>query len=233
MEEINIDNIPPVPSNQDKKFINFSIEIWINDLEQGYVELLLLDFFGRNKSPILPIYVRFKVIDTRINKNWVKREANKFQVAEINNDEAIYYNSLADINIHKHPSHVVIHIDALDNDTENWERVKNITKEIISKMRELNYSIEKVRPVELQPQVPASKLNELASKSSDVKLPDQPQARSGLAKWFKYFYERNKTRNKITLKELAYLSKYSYSYIRLKHPSYKREHDKGKPNKNT
>jgi hypothetical protein len=221
--------LPKKPDDHTKSHL---IEIIIHDLDRSFIDELLVGFFNRTRSPSNPVYVRHDVIDKRTDRNWVERRITKPQIAEVNEDPDIYYDALANIIIQPYPSQTVIFIEGIGSDLKNWDKVKTITKQIISKMQELNFEISSVKPADLLPEVQVSSQINIESEPAIAKIPNPPPKRSGLEKWFKYYDDYNKSGNTITLKELAAKSDYSYGYIRGAYPSYKREQGNMPPAKN-
>jgi hypothetical protein len=223
-------NKPSKTNNPKSEFPR--IEITIKNIDLRFIQGLLIDFFFNKNSPKYPVFVKFGFSYRRIDSERVQTTYKDFQVVEAVEDPNEPSEVLAEIIMQSYPSLVVVFIEMKRNDKETQEKVIGITKEIIGRMQAMKFNIESVRPVELQPELlmPASTDDE--DKASKPKRPEHPQKRSGLNNWFKYFDDCQRKGYKITLREIAKESDYSYGYIRGMYPSYKREHDNTEPDIN-
>ena len=123
------------------------IEITIRIDEPLYVKELLIVYFHFKNSPTYPLCVRF---DGILNRSTGEANTRNFRIVEYD-EEKDYSSELAEIRINPFPSHIVVFIEMVSEDDISWEKVKEITTEIIDKMRELDFEIESVKPDELIP----------------------------------------------------------------------------------
>jgi hypothetical protein len=89
---------------------------------------------------------------------------------------------------------------------------------------------------ELLKEIPIPGLQGPETQSGKPKKPNRPKMppkRSGMERWFEYYYKCKNGGFKYTLEDLAEDSDYSYGYIRQQHQLYKIKHGLETPNKKT
>ena len=117
------------------------IELIIEKVTSIQFEGLLLDFFTRSKLPLSSIFVKAKVSPHWLSKDKVEPNFHQFEIAEKPDDILEGSRPLASINCQDYPEHVVVFIRGIGNDSNDWEEVIKLVKEIIRKAEQLKFKI--------------------------------------------------------------------------------------------
>jgi len=206
------------------------IEIRINNSDQkfdeAHVTVLLGNHFNFEASPLKPVYIKPIYGVETIKGDTVEKEITGLRIAEKNQEPTLPSIILAKIIIETYPFHLVVLIIAEKGQPNIFKKLELFARALISKLHELNFQIESVKPAELLPDGLT-----VVTKSSQPVKPSPPPQKSGLNAWFKYHDDCKDLGFKITLNELAHNSGYSYGYIRQKYPVYRNLQDNKIPNK--
>jgi hypothetical protein len=131
------------------------IEILIAGLESRFVRALFEDFFSRQSSLLPTLYVDCREttqLNNLIGKFLTGRPDTDCLIFEILKDADASDYPLAEISIRQYPSHTALFIHRKPGASlEDWGKVVDATRAILSKMRELNLKVQSVKPPALAP----------------------------------------------------------------------------------
>lgn len=164
------------------------IEIIIREIETVYIQGLLIDFFTKKASPLLPVYVTYEAKRRKIDEHTIESTFSNFQIMEATASPDEPSDFLAKIFMQKYPSHAVVFIEMVKEDDQSWGKVEELTREIISRMNKLEFKISAVNPPQLIPH------NLLVQEKSAIehKTPAQhniyvPKDEKTISKWRKAY----------------------------------------------
>jgi hypothetical protein len=190
------------------------------------IKLLLVEFFTRDKSSILPIYVNEVplLLDSTQYIFGIYEIRNLDEIEEELQIDYLFDEKLAEIRIQSYPSLVLAIIDGTKANGDNWVKVKKAVREIVKKAQELGFEFISTDPPEFMPKIIIDKQGiqtfEFPSKPEPVKLPpkpEKPKKGSNLDSWFKYYHDCKENGIKYTLSDLADDAGFSYGHVRELH----------------
>jgi hypothetical protein len=115
---------------------------------------LLIDFFGIKRSPSPSVYVKFDVSYRRLDKGSVESTFRNFQIVKKFENYEEGSRPLATVVFQDYPEYVVIFIIELEDNSEDWENVKELVREIILKAEKLKFKFTLVLPQDIMPEDP-------------------------------------------------------------------------------
>lgn len=130
-----------------------SIQLTIKLDSEVYFEMLLQDFFSRDKSPFYPICITSEWTYTnrpQKGSDLVHITRYNYRVVEAATDPDKPDKELAEIRIRPYPSLVLVFFEDSGTSSKMWENVEVIVRDIIIKAKELDYEVSAV-PAYLMP----------------------------------------------------------------------------------
>jgi hypothetical protein len=126
------------------------IELYFTNVTIITFQNMLLDYFAWKISPTYPVMIGhdLNVHQSQVNGN-VSVELNYFRVLEASEDENQPSNVLANIIIHPYPTQLVIFFEPIEETKQDYYKVENIVRQIISRARLLSLDITTVIPQNL------------------------------------------------------------------------------------
>ncbi len=126
----------------------FRLEIIVKVSHQKIFELILVDFFGRKKTPVYPIYVYCDILRKLLSKEEIVNDVlrtyevffQNFEIVEASEDQSIWRIPLATISMMQYPTELVVFIEG--NNKQDRKKVEDIVREIIARAKLLKFEIE-------------------------------------------------------------------------------------------
>lgn len=161
------------------------IEIILANVKVVYFQNLLIDFFSRSRSPDFPTHVLFEANHRPSKiKSYVELHFSNFRIGVAAEKKDEPSQELAKIVIQSYPTHLVVFIEEIEDETE-WEKVENLVRKIIVKVQQLDIEIIIVEPIALNPMKVKNEEGELpAGKRMPTRQPGRPSHADDDWAWF-------------------------------------------------